>query len=505
MKHYASYHSDDEEESITGTSTPPVTNKTFTSNDAIANLLRASTTVAAKQDCHQVTQQEGLVQHEVTVTFDSLVTRITPNAQAPISLINVPAVEFNDFNMSQISCEEKMLKSYEESDVMKEVIGSQSLLSQEIVDHEMNNSSKSNRMPAPAVTFHQSQEWKPQFLRQASLEQSHQSMSISSLPSLPISQPHSIQNTPISHAISLSQTSNASAGSDLITEAAKNNNNNVAKKPMPNENGNLLVPRTDTAKSVTSNSTLNTSGLSNPKKRPIDTSGADDIEYNPKKSNTQDTEYTVRRAVDLIQKLAGNKKLEKQLLLSLTLARGASLRAGSEISPPSGTKLRQGFQWSQFPPLEKFLRDHMEEYYELSIEKCQSVLQQEFNNRLVKKVLEIASRNGWKFEDFAYKTIRDRVRCYFKTHMQNAKKRVKTMCKNPFKKANAKALAAHLDLIERHNETRQELELATNLTKDRGIEAKLGVEADNDEEDAVKVVSGARMCIDSFIYIISCF
>lgn len=62
--------------------------------------------------------------------------------------------------------------------------------------------------------------------------------------------------------------------------------------------------------------------------------------------------------------------------------------------PPPGTKLSAGFQWSQFPPLEKLLRGYMEEYYELSIEVCQSILQQEFNNKLVLKVQEMATFHG---------------------------------------------------------------------------------------------------------------
>ena len=65
----------------------------------------------------------------------------------------------------------------------------------------------------------------------------------------------------------------------------------------------------------------------------------------------------------------------------------------------------------------------MAEYYELSITKCQSAQQQDFNNRLVQLVRSEVSQREWIFEKcFTDKCLRDRIRCYYKTHIQNAKK-----------------------------------------------------------------------------------
>jgi hypothetical protein len=169
-----------------------------------------------------------------------------------------------------------------------------------------------------------------------------------------------------------------------------------------------------------------------------------------RKKIEEETNYIAKRAAELVEQLRVNRKVEKQLLLSMALTR-ENPRSGPSQFPPSGTTILNGFYWGQFPPLEKVLRSYMEEYYELSIEKCQSRTQQAFNNKLVTLVTNEAKSYGWAFDpgSFDEKKVRDRIRCFFKTHIQNAKKRLKTMVRNPLKRANAKALASHLDLIEK--------------------------------------------------------
>jgi hypothetical protein len=158
----------------------------------------------------------------------------------------------------------------------------------------------------------------------------------------------------------------------------------------------------------------------------------------------------VHDAAELATKIIHDSELAKELLLSMALCR-TNPRTPPESIPGPGHVLEDGFFWSRYPPLEAVLKDNMPEYYRLSIEKCQSCQQQSFNNRLVDEVITTATEKGWEFDPEHFndvKILRDRIRCYYKTHIQNAKKRLKTMLRNPTKKSNAIHLREHYDLIQ---------------------------------------------------------
>lgn len=158
----------------------------------------------------------------------------------------------------------------------------------------------------------------------------------------------------------------------------------------------------------------------------------------------------VHDAAELATKIIHDSELAKELLLSMALCR-TNPRTPPESIPGPGHVLPDGFFWSRYPPLESVLKDYMPEYYRLSIEKCQSCQQQAFNNRLVDEVTATAHSRGWEFDPDHFtdvKVLRDRIRCYYKTHIQNAKKRLKTMLRNPTKRSNAIHLKEHYDLIQ---------------------------------------------------------
>jgi len=203
-------------------------------------------------------------------------------------------------------------------------------------------------------------------------------------------------------------------------------------------------------------------------------------------------EQVAKRAAEIVEHIDKNPKVKKQLLLSMTLTR-ENPRTMPETYPPKGTIIGKGFLWNTFPPLVQLMRDHMEEYYEYSIERCQSSLQQEFNNRLVQKIKETSKNYGWVFDEgeLPLKEIRDRIRNWYKSNISNATRRLKTMMKNPTRPMNAKALVAHLDMIVLHEETRKQLEMADEFMEDRGstIVKQSGVKADDTDKDAAAVVS----------------
>jgi hypothetical protein len=97
----------------------------------------------------------------------------------------------------------------------------------------------------------------------------------------------------------------------------------------------------------------------------------------------------------------------------------------------------------------------MQEYYTFSLllntsSNPPSSAQRTFNDSLVTVVRQAVSDLGWTLDPTVFfndRIFRDRILCYYKTLVQNARKRIKTMRANPTKKMNARNLVQHLDLL----------------------------------------------------------
>jgi hypothetical protein len=86
--------------------------------------------------------------------------------------------------------------------------------------------------------------------------------------------------------------------------------------------------------------------------------------------------------------------------------------------------LKRKCAWKNCPELEKFLIDNREEYLKHSAMNYTSE-QKIYNNKLTERLLEEAKKHGYAFDlvDFNFVAIRDRIRCFYKSYVQNCKKR----------------------------------------------------------------------------------
>ena len=94
--------------------------------------------------------------------------------------------------------------------------------------------------------------------------------------------------------------------------------------------------------------------------------------------------------------------------------------------------LRRKCAWKNYPELEKFLIANRGEYLRHSAMNYTQE-QKQYNNDLTERLLEVANKHNYEFDpnDFNFVSIRDRIRCYYKSYVQNCKKRGITVpCKD---------------------------------------------------------------------------
>ena len=159
--------------------------------------------------------------------------------------------------------------------------------------------------------------------------------------------------------------------------------------------------------------------------------------------------------------LLNDEVLYHQVILLMTLeADGKDTKKLSESTLPVSTVIGEGFFWRDYPELEKILYDNMQSYYKMSLTSRQSRTQQQFNNHMVYSIRKAATNHGYSFDPgFNDKRLRDRIRCFYKTHLQNAKKRLATMQKHPNNAMNKSQLRIWIAAAEekmKNNEEKEE-------------------------------------------------
>jgi hypothetical protein len=176
----------------------------------------------------------------------------------------------------------------------------------------------------------------------------------------------------------------------------------------------------------------------------------------------------------LEQLLEDDKDLQKKLILIMAMQRPRTPINPHPTKPPARI-IGEGFYWKEYPPLEDVLYEHMEEYYDWSTRERQSKQQQAFNNALVERVRNVALADGNTFcpIHFTDKRLRDRIRCFYKTHLQNAKKRLHTMKK-------------HIDTDEKRQALQNLIDKATSAPKGGYPRLIPTVSSSDDESDSPK-------------------
>ena len=74
--------------------------------------------------------------------------------------------------------------------------------------------------------------------------------------------------------------------------------------------------------------------------------------------------------------------------------------------------------------LERFLIANRDEYFRHSALNY-TAEQKQYNNWLTERLLEVAARHHYVFDpdEFNFVAVRDRIRCYYKSYVQTARKR----------------------------------------------------------------------------------
>lgn len=201
-------------------------------------------------------------------------------------------------------------------------------------------------------------------------------------------------------------------------------------------------------------------------------------------STVKSTDVQEGDTANPFDELTGDEELERLVVLQMAMQRhqvggspgleddtGFGRDSDEEESPkrPVSNVISEGFFWRDYPSCEQVLYKHMERYYEVSAIQRNYKFQQSFNNLLVQEVRSSAESAGFSFEEsFDDKKLRDRIRCFYKTHLQNAKKRLATLQKHPESLENRCLVAVFIRCVRDRSLTFQDsLAMAPEFPKKR--------------------------------------
>lgn len=125
------------------------------------------------------------------------------------------------------------------------------------------------------------------------------------------------------------------------------------------------------------------------------------------------------------------------------------------------TILRKKFSWKHYKELESFLIANRDEYLRHSAMNY-TAEQKQYNNWLTERVLEVAKQYNYVFDpdEFNFVAIRDRIRCYYKSYVQTARKRGVPILPVTSRKAATEHQESHEEEHQHQQEQAQPAEAA---------------------------------------------
>jgi len=123
-------------------------------------------------------------------------------------------------------------------------------------------------------------------------------------------------------------------------------------------------------------------------------------------------------------KLTHTQQSGRNLSTSITKYNNKAIEQRAIKGKPITVIQRKKFSWKNYPELEAFLVCNREEYLRHSALNY-TIQQKQYNNRLTERLLDLAAEHLYVFDqdEFSFVTVRDRIRCFYKSYVQSSKKR----------------------------------------------------------------------------------
>lgn len=198
----------------------------------------------------------------------------------------------------------------------------------------------------------------------------------------------------------------------------------------------------------------------------------DDSKNNAKRSSPRARKTPSKRARDEEDEdpfgdLDRDKQLQYRVAILMAMHSRRSNRSEFTTPAPENKMITVGFQWEHFPECEQILEESASEYFSAYYQRLGPVEMRRMNDAIVDRVQKTIAQYHYEVHpDFDNGKLRERIRCYYKTLIANAKKRLVTLEKRRDSDENQAYIKIFIRCARDPNlPLRRSIEMAT-LTKE---------------------------------------